>query len=174
MATEDTVLVEVNSSLRLSGIGSDTDSNFGFTIPDSVVIRVPKRVKVYSAVIPFAWSLINTQNNKFSFTEGTSDYVVELDSQNYSASSLAAEIKGQMDALGSFIYSVTVNSVTNIFTIAATGAFNLDFSVSDSIGPILGYGTSVYTSDTSYEASRFKYSAREKSQRTTCKCRYYV
>jgi hypothetical protein len=153
MATEDTVLVEVNSSLRLSGIGSDTDANFGFTIPDGVIRRVPKRVKVYSAVIPFAWSLINSGNNKFSFTEGSSDFVITLDQQNYSAASLASSIKGQMDALGTYVYSVTVNAITNIFTIAGTGVFNLDFSMSDSIGPILGYGNGVYVSDTSYEAS---------------------
>lgn len=152
MAQEDTALVLVNSSKRLSGIGSDTDANFGFTIPDGVIRRVPKRVKVYSAVIPFAWSLINTDNNKFTFNEGSSDFLIELDTQNYSASSMASAIKGQMDALGSNVYSVTVNAVTNIFTIASTGVFNLDFSNSDSLGPILGFGNGVYTSDLSYTA----------------------
>ena len=107
MATEDTALFEINSSKRFSGIGSDTDSNFGFKIPDGVIRRVPKKVKVYSAVIPFAWSLINSGNNKFTFNEGGSDFVVQLNEQNYSASSMAAAIKGQMDAQGSNIYSVT-------------------------------------------------------------------
>lgn len=152
MATEDTVLLEVNSSKRLSSIGSDTDANFGFTIRDGVIRRIPKRVKVYSATIPYAWSLINGENNKFTFSEGASDFVVSLDLQNYSASSMAANIKGQMDALGSYVYSVTVNPVTYIFTIAATGVFSMNFSGSDSLGPILGYKTDIYTSDLTYTA----------------------
>lgn len=153
MATEDTALVEINSALRASGLGSDTDANFGFIIPDGVIRRVPKKVKVFSAVIPFAWSIINGGNNKLILNDPASDILIEIDSQNYSATSLANELKSLFDANGSLTYTVLVDTVTNIFTISSTSDFGLDFSVSDSLGPILGYGTNVYTSDLSYTAT---------------------
>lgn len=153
MATEDTILIQINSSLRNPLIGSDTDANFGFSVPDGVIRRIPKRIKVFSAAIPFAWNSILSSNNKFSMNDGITTYNIVVPSQNYSATTLAAQIALLLNNTGSLlIFSVIVDTITNKMTISATAIFTLYFNVVDSIGPLLGYGTSVYSGAISYAA----------------------
>lgn len=67
---------------------------------------------------------IDSTNNALIFNEGGSDLTATITSGNYTLSSLAAEIKTQMDAAGANTYTVTV-SADNEITISATGSFKL-------------------------------------------------
>ncbi len=153
MATGNYILLEINSALRNHAIGSDTDANFGFLIPRGIIQKVPKRAKVFSAVIPYAWNIILGTNNKFSFNDGVDQYNVVIPSQNYSATTLAAQITLQMNSFGSAtIFSSVVDAITNKMTISGTDIFSLYFMVADSIGPLLGYGLGTYTGENIYIA----------------------
>jgi len=67
---------------------------------------------------------IDSTNNTLSFDEGGAALTATISSGNYTLSTLAAEIKTQMDSAGAFTYTVTANS-SGSMTIAATGAFTL-------------------------------------------------
>lgn len=67
---------------------------------------------------------IDSTNNTISFDEGGATLTATISSGNYTLTTLAAEIKTQMDSAGALTYTVTANS-SGSMTIAATGAFTL-------------------------------------------------
>lgn len=70
--------------------------------------------------------VIDATNNKINFTEGGSELTATITSGTYNSTTLAAEIKTQLDSVGaSNVYTVSKSETTGLWTIAATGAFNL-------------------------------------------------
>lgn len=67
---------------------------------------------------------IDSTNNTLLFNEGGSTLTATITSANYTLSTLAAEIKTQMDSAGALTYTVTANA-SGTLTIAATGSFVL-------------------------------------------------
>lgn len=68
---------------------------------------------------------IDSTNNTLLFNEGGATLTATLSGGNYTISTLATEIKTQMDSAGALTYTVTVSS-DNKITIAATGAYELE------------------------------------------------
>lgn len=69
--------------------------------------------------------VIDTTNNKIDFKEsgGGSQLTATLTAGSYTPSTLAAEVKAQMDAAGAETYTVAYSSATGKFTIASTGSY---------------------------------------------------
>lgn len=68
---------------------------------------------------------IDSTNNSLLFNEGGSTLTATITSASYTLSTLAAEIKTQMEAVGAGTYTVTV-SADNELTIASTVVFELE------------------------------------------------
>ena len=89
---------------------------------------------------------ITSQNNKIGFSEsaGFVELTAELDNGIYTPTDLAAELKTQMDAVGTRTYTVTFNRSTRTFTITAnTGTIRLLITtattVDVSVYPLIGF-----------------------------------
>lgn len=67
---------------------------------------------------------IDSTNNALLFNEGGSTLTATITGGNYTLTTLASEIKTQMDAAGAFTYTVSANS-SGTLTISATGSFEL-------------------------------------------------
>jgi hypothetical protein len=110
---------------------------------------------------------ITSANNKFDFNEGASDLTATVDIGIYTPTDLAAELKLQLDAIGSKTYTVTFNRSARTFTIAAdSGTYSIliNSGTNSTIGiyDMLGFTGSVdltgvitYTSD-SASGSEYK------------------
>lgn len=69
---------------------------------------------------------ISFTNNKFDFNEGSGELTAALDIGIYTPTQMAAELKLQLDAVGTKVYTVTFNRSTRGFTIAAdSGTFSI-------------------------------------------------
>lgn len=68
---------------------------------------------------------IDSTNNTILFNEGGSTLTATITSGSYTLSSLASEIKTQLDAAGALTYTVTVTADSEL-TISANGSFELE------------------------------------------------
>jgi hypothetical protein len=94
------------------------------------------------------WGLFRViaSNRVITFGEGGGNLTANLTTGDYDTASLCTEIKTRMDAAGALTYTVTYDDATNLFTIAASGAFILVLSVTaNSAFPMLGWTASVDT-----------------------------
>ena len=91
------------------------------------------------------WSefIIEPSLNTIEFNEGASDLTATLSTAIYNASSLATEMKTQLDSAGTLTYTVTYSEVSHKFTIAGTGAFsilwNTGASTTSEFGKLIGF-----------------------------------
>lgn len=67
--------------------------------------------------------VITGLNDQIVFNEGSSNLIATISADNYNASSLATEIKTQLDATGSDTYTVTYSEIMHNYTIASSGSF---------------------------------------------------
>lgn len=114
------------------------------------------------------WNINSELNNKIDFSEGGPTLTATLTSGSYATGALlAAEIKIQLDAIGALTYTVTYSGVTNKFTIAASGVFELRWftgpnATSFSAGIDIGFDISADdTGAASYLADFASYHSRE-------------
>jgi hypothetical protein len=86
-----------------------------------------------------------TSSQTFNFNNGIS-YTITIPVGNYTAPQLASVVQTQINAVTSpDIYSVTYSSTTNLFTIAGTPSFTVNFTIGNysypyqSIGSVMGF-----------------------------------
>lgn len=129
------LLYIVNSKDRTSGtITNSVYTTSGF--PTQAV----KMITLESIEFPFSFYIFNSTNNVITFNEGGSDLTATITPGNYTETQLAAEIKTQMEAAGALTYTVTYSDITLKLTIAATGAFSLNWANSTSLAyKLLGW-----------------------------------
>lgn len=92
--------------------------------------------------------VIDSTNNKLDFDEGGSEITATITSATYTPTTLAAEIKTQLDAsTGAGTYTVTYSTSTGKWTISVSGAatfnirWNTGTNTATSIGPTIGFPT---------------------------------
>jgi len=91
-------------------------------------------------------------NDKLDFDDGA-PVTATLTAGKFSRIELAAELKTQMDAVGSQTYTVTYNDVDGKFTVSAAGVFSADWATTvNSVGASMGFtaddaASSSYVSD---------------------------
>ena len=113
------------------------------------------------------WNIdIDATNNKIDFTEAGTAFVATISNGTYTLSTLATEIKTQMEAVGAYTYTVTVSAVDKM-TIAGSSAFALlpttGANATVSLLPTLGFSSdddeadSDWTAATSHTGLRIRY-----------------
>lgn len=141
----------INSAPGFRDIGG-TDEDFTITKTTSTFNLIPKKVKLLSARIPFVWDNVTTSNNAFTLIELPGPIVypnLTVPATRYTPSTLEAALKTALDTAGAHTYTVAYNSTTLKYTISATGDFQINFAVSNSIAPILGFDEITTASATS-------------------------
>lgn len=133
----------INSAPGFRDIGG-TDENFTITKTSSNFNKIPKRVKLLSARIPFVWDNITTTNNAFTLIElpgPVTHSAVTVPVGRYTGTTLAVALQTTLNAIPGVIHTYTVIYDTNTFkfTIAANGNFQFNFAVVNSIAPALGF-----------------------------------
>src|SRR3990167_4311496 len=68
---------------------------------------------------------VDATNNKLNFSEGGAELTATISTDEYTLAEMATELKTQLDAAGALTYTVAADSDTNVFTISATGEFEL-------------------------------------------------
>lgn len=136
--------IYINSANRID-FGITTSQDFTVQISSQQITFTPKTAKIVSISIPHVWYAITVENNEFDVNGST----ITIPSVNYTAQTLRTELETQIQTVlpGA---SVTFDSVTKKYTIEDAAPFTLDFSVANSIGPALGFGTAVYAASNSY------------------------
>lgn len=126
----------VNSNSRSNGTNSNFTVDLGSTLNFD-----DKRAKFVDIQIPGSWYNIRTGvNNNILFNEGSGNLTAVLTPGQYNITTLAAEIKAKMEAVGTLTYTVSFSSITLKTTISATGNFELKFGTETSyIWHILGF-----------------------------------
>lgn len=101
--------------------------------------------------------VIDTTNNKIDFKEsgGGPELTATLTQQDYTAITLAAEIKAKLEAAGGEVYTVAISDLTGEWTISTGGSFlSLLFATGTntaaSTGPEIGFLAGDRTGSTSY------------------------
>jgi hypothetical protein len=95
--------------------------------------------------------VIDASNNKLSFAEGSGSYTtvtITNGTYYYPYTSLAADIKTQLEAIGALDY--TIISDQQKWKISATGNFKIDKTVANSITTTLGFVSVVTTTGSTY------------------------
>jgi hypothetical protein len=102
----------------------------------------------------YGWK-IDLQTRYIDFNDGAPKTAI-LKTGTYTSSSLALEIKKQMDSLSSLDFTVTFDRTTRKFTISSTAPFSLLFSTGpyagQSAASVIGYTATDKTASSSYLA----------------------
>lgn len=105
--------------------------------------------------------VIDSTNNKINFKESAlgSELTATLTSGSYTTSTLATEIKTQLESVGAETYTVSYSSSTGLWTISSTGTY-LDLlnttgtnQANSTLKNSLGFGNSDRTGSLSYTGS---------------------
>lgn len=133
---------------------SGGDSASDFYIDFNPAIEVSQLV-ILSFNCPFSWYAVNSSNNKFTFSDTTSNVVTATISVgNYTADEMCTELAAQMGAVGTGTYTVTFDTKTNKFTISADGNFALCFGMgTNQINELLGFDTTTLLAATEIPAA---------------------
>jgi hypothetical protein len=102
--------------------------------------------------------VIDSTNNKIDFSEGGGELTATITSGTYTSTTLATEIKTQLDAEGALTYTVTKSETTGLWTISATGSFELlnntgTNEATSTLKLACGYADSDRTSASTYTGS---------------------
>ena len=102
---------------------------------------------------------ITDSNRSLNFDEGAGELLAEVERGAYTLDELALAIKTAMDAVGTLVYTVSLDRDTRIFTISSTAPFDLLVSTGTqsaiSIFSVIGFtgadrtGLSTYDSNNS-------------------------
>lgn len=76
---------------------------------------------------------IDSTNNKINFNEGSGELTATLDSGTYSLTDLMTAVKTAMDAVGTLVYTVSVDRDSRIVTISSTSNFDLLISTGTNV-----------------------------------------
>lgn len=143
----------VESRLRLNP-STESTSNFTVNVPNFININ---KMRLIEATIPLSYYIINSANNIISFTEtGTGTWLAVIPAGNYTNTSIITALVTAMNisgALGPF--SASIDPTSNALTISTAGpTFRINtISIAanaDSIGKILGFGSTPTTFATSH------------------------
>lgn len=90
--------------------------------------------------------IIDATNDKLDFDEGSGELTATIPSATYTSTTLAAELKTQLDAAGTDTYTVAFNVTTGLWTISSDGTalsllWDTGTNTATSIGDSLGYDT---------------------------------
>jgi hypothetical protein len=114
----------------------------------------------------YGWE-VTTLKRYLDFNDGTAVRRATLDIGVYDSAGYAAEIKKQMDAVSTLVFTVSFNRTTRIFTISSTANFTLLFStgVSSAVSAhvLLGYTSTDKSAALTYTAegaSGYEYSTQ--------------
>ena len=143
-------LIVVDSKDRVSG----NSSNFVWNLP-SIHDKNFNSIAIQSIEMINSFLQINDYNNTIIIDEGGGNLTATLTQRNdYTQTSLCAEIKTQLEAVGALTY--TVSTVSNKMTISATGNFDLVLSGLE-ICDIIGFNkdNTSYTGLATYTATNF-------------------
>lgn len=133
--------IYVNSSPAYRDLGG-TNENFTITENGNHFSRLPRRVKLMKANIPYTWNNITVANNSFILKEfpGPTTFNVTIPDGHYNGTELATAIQTALNTSGAaYTYTVSFSTTTLHFTISATGNFSLDFTGSNSIATQMGF-----------------------------------
>lgn len=125
----------LDSSQSIAAVGdyANTDNAlFYFDYP----IQNVAFMKVIEAEIPMSYYTINSTNNTFTLTEGSS-VTVTITPGNYTSASLSTTLQAALNAVSPTpkTYTVTFSSLTQKFTITASaGTFTLTFGTTGDTG----------------------------------------
>jgi hypothetical protein len=104
-------------------------------------------VELLSADVTLSAYLINSYFNKIIFSlSNTTTYTATLDIGDYDKSSLATTMESKLNDQVATNFQVTYNSTKDNFTFASKAAFSLDFTSKNSLAPLLGFRSKVYSS----------------------------
>jgi hypothetical protein len=131
---------------------SSTNTNFPLSN-----LQKYHRSKVWRSSSTAGTFKISSANNKLDFIEVATELTATITSGTYTATSLAAEIKTQLEAIGANTYTVTYSAQTGLWTISAGGPnvtlpFNSGSHSANSIGPTIGFNSD-YGGSTSHTGS---------------------
>ena len=93
---------------------------------------------------------IDASNNVLTFNEGGGNLTATLKDGNYTASSIASELKTKLDAAGGQVYTVTTDSINGKITISAAANFSLLWSLNPSLAKTLGFNVTDLTGANTY------------------------
>ena len=139
--------IYINSANRIDPTITTSD-NFTVQIPRGLIPFTPKSAKIRSIMVPHVWSSVTAGSNNFEVNGNP----LSVPATNYNGSSLAAALQTEVQTVLPTA-TVTYDGVTGKYTFADVGVFTLDFNVADSIGPILGFGTSTNAGLNSYTST---------------------
>jgi hypothetical protein len=150
--TNRVVALYVNSNNRDEG-GTNED----FTITDSsnrYAIQ-PTQVKLTRAQIPYTWYNITVLNNNIGIQEPPNSVItVQIEPGNYNATTLAYAIQTAISNSDlNYTYTILFNGATGSYIFAATGSFELNFTMENNMATRLGFVSGdIYGPDTSITA----------------------
>ena len=151
MASSNVKIIYINSASGFRDI-SGTDANFEITKPISPFDTAPKRVKLLTANIPFTWDNITTANNRLTLIElpGPVSHPATVPVGRYTGTTLATALQTALNTVATLhTYTVAFDTNTFKFTISATGNFQLNFAVTDTIAAAVGFDQVTTSSATS-------------------------
>lgn len=115
------------------------------------------KVNTIAAIIPTTDYIINSNNNTLSVEYLSTTYVCQLTQGTWSAATYATQLQTDLNTSGNWspsapavTWTVTYNSNTNKYTIASTGATNLNFNTSNLLASKLGFSEDQTSSSTSH------------------------
>ena len=133
----------VSSDHRISG----TNENFQVHLQGRHSENKELAIQVKQVVIPNTYYLITSSNNTFVLDDGA-DKTVTITPGNYaSMSTLATELKTQMDSATILTWTVSVDTNTNKLTFSTSQDFDMTIPT-ESLADVLGF-----TSGTNYVSS---------------------
>lgn len=146
--------IYINSASGFRDIGG-TDENFTITKTSSNFNKIPKRVKLESARIPFVWNNITSSNNAFTLIEypGPITYSnLTVPIGRYTGTTLAVALQTTLNNIIGKINTYTVSYNTNTFKfeiVSTPQTFQFDFNITNSIASALGFAeiTTIQTND---------------------------
>ncbi len=114
------------------------------------------------------WNIVEGFNDHIDFDEGAGELNATLTPGNYTAATLATEIKTQLEAAGADTYTITYSTSTNKFTLSSSDNPNFDVlwntgtNTATSCGADIGFDVSADdTAGGPYEADNVSYHSRE-------------
>ncbi|HXT82839.1 MAG TPA: hypothetical protein VN704_00575 [Verrucomicrobiae bacterium] len=145
----NSVNIYINSASGYRDI-TGTNENFTITKPVSNFNKIPKRVKLLSARIPFVWNNVTANNNAYALLEypGPIGYTGTVAVGRYTGAALATALQTSLNAILAIsnTYTVTYDATNLKFNITSTpSTFQFNFNVANSIGPLLGFAETTTT-----------------------------
>jgi hypothetical protein len=126
--------------------------------------KTPKGMKVTEVLLPHSWYNIQAGvNDHFTFEEAAGGGLLDiyLSPKNYSAHTIVADLKSELDALSpnGYVYTVVLDLDTQKITIETTGLVAFDFGgdvITDSFGGLIGFVGigAAYTGSNAYTGER--------------------